>query len=122
MSNEVYVRVIPTDPARGFKVKRYNFRGFTFRADAGWYKVQPELAAELKKCVQNVNAPDPKPVFQVGTEKEALELVKVEFEKQNPEMKIQSAIASARVVNLKAPEAKDRKKPGEDEEETPFGN
>lgn len=117
---DCFARVRPFDPRRGFLCKRYVFKGFKFEAEKGWYKVSESLAADLKKCTQNPNAADPKPVFEIATKEEAEKIAREEYERENPVRKIQEAIAGAQTVpDLKSDTEVPEGKEDEIEEPTP---
>jgi len=95
---QMVARIVPKDPRRGFKCERYVYRGFRFEASRGWYQVSNELAEELRKCVQDPNAPVFVPIFQVASEADAGKIEREDWEREHPERKITEAIKGAQIV------------------------
>jgi len=93
-----YIRIHPHNPQKGFKVKRFGYRGMRFSVEKGWYQVTDEFAEEVKDFTQNLNDPDSKPLFQVASEEEARKLSMKDYEEKNPEVQIEQAVAGAQVV------------------------
>lgn len=94
-----YVRIHPHDPRKGHTVKRYNYRGFTFREDRGWYRVTDALSKELEPLLVNKHTGIEVNVFQIGTEEQALAIAKADYEEQNPQRAIESAVTGAQTVS-----------------------
>lgn len=110
-----YIRLHPFNPQKGFKVKRFGYRGARFSSEKGWYKVTDEFAEEVKDFTQNLNDPDSKPLFQTASEEEARKLSMADYEEKNPEVQIEQAVAGAQVVEedaLQEPTPAAKKKRG----------
>lgn len=75
---QMYVRLKPYNPKRGYKVKRYSVFGIRFDHDRGWYKVDQNVATYLKTVHVDNNDPDSPLAFDVCTEHDAREIVEKE--------------------------------------------
>ncbi len=93
-----YIRLHPFNPQKGFKVKRFGYRGMRFQSEKGWYQVTDEFAEEIKDFTQTLTDPDSKPLFQIASEVEAKKLSMKDYEEKNPEVQIEQAVAGAQVV------------------------
>jgi hypothetical protein len=74
------VRLKPYNPKRGHNLRRYGYKGIIFDVERGWYKVDAELAEELKGVYQDITEVDEygnyiSPLaFDVCTEEEAAKI------------------------------------------------
>lgn len=96
-----FIRIHPLNPQKGHTVKRYNYRGFTFREERGWYRVVDSLAQELEPLLINAHSGIPVKVFQVGTQDDALKIAKADYERENPQRAIEQAVTGAQTVSTK---------------------
>ena len=65
------VRLKPHDPRRGFKLRRYTYRGIKFQEERGWYRVDKDVADYLRE-VRQVHSDEHAPLaFDVCTADEA---------------------------------------------------
>jgi len=94
----MFIRIHPFNPKRGFKIKRFNYRGQKFESERGWYQVEDDFAEEVRDLKQNPYEEDSKPVFEVADEDGAKALSLVDHENVNPEVKIAQAVAGAQTV------------------------
>jgi hypothetical protein len=65
---------------KGFKVKRYMYKGTLYVATKGWYEVGPGVAEELRKLHQDEMDSDSPLLFDVVTREEALKIEQEETE------------------------------------------
>ena len=65
------VRLKPHDPRRGYKLRRYTYRGIKFQEERGWYRVDKDVADYLRD-VRQVPSDEHAPLaFDVCTADEA---------------------------------------------------
>ena len=65
------VRLKPHDPRRGYKLRRYTYRGIKFQEERGWYRVDKDVADYLRE-VRQVHSDEHAPLaFDVCTADEA---------------------------------------------------
>jgi len=110
----MFIRIHPFNPQRGFKVRRFVYRGQRFEEERGWYRVTDEFAEEVRDLRQDAYNPDSKPVFQVADADEAKKLSVKDYEEANPTVKIQQAIEGSQEVeetklDPEPPAAKEKK-------------
>lgn len=75
-------RLVRIRPGRkGFKVKRYMYRGTRYDAERGWYRVGLALAMELEKFHQDHYDDESPKLFQVCTDEEAATIDEAESKK-----------------------------------------
>lgn len=67
------VKMVPYNPQKGFKLKRYHAKGRLFENDGKWYKVDAELADFLRTVHSVPRLPSSPLAFLVMTEAEAVE-------------------------------------------------
>ena len=77
MANELFVRLKPYAPRRGYKAQRYSYKGQVYVGGArpNWYQVSKELAEDLLQHRQDHADPDSKPLFDLmdGEKKQQVE-------------------------------------------------
>ncbi len=65
------VRLKPHDPRRGYKLRRYTYRGIKFQEERGWYRFDKDVADYLRE-VRQVPSDEHAPLaFDVCTADEA---------------------------------------------------
>lgn len=77
MAKEIFVRLKPFAPKRGYKAQRYSYKGQVYVGGTrpNWYQVSQELADDLKEHQQIHDDPDSKPLFDIvdGDKKREIE-------------------------------------------------
>ena len=87
----MYVRVKHYNPKKGFFIQRYHTNGQLFQEQKGWYLVDESLAKLLKKKRQVANDPDSRPIFDICTKEEALEMERGERKREQEKARVREA-------------------------------
>lgn len=105
---ELYARLKPYNPKRGYKLRRYTVFSIRFHVDRGWYKIAPDVAAYLKTVHQDNNNPDSPLAFDVCTAAEVEAIAKRERMEKIRRGEIPSPLETAHDTTAEAKDKRDR--------------
>jgi hypothetical protein len=73
---KIYARLYPFSPRRGYTTRGYSYDGQTYKGGErpNWYCISQDLAGKLKPLLQQHDVEDSKPLFQIVSETEKLQL------------------------------------------------
>ena len=98
------VRLKPHEPRRGYVLRRFAFRGITFHADRGWYRVEKPVAEYLQTVRQEPADARSPLAFEVYTEREAKDLeTREETEAREKKRTVEAPTVEAREAPGDAP-------------------
>ena len=83
MADHLLVRIRPYNPRAGARVQTYTYKGVRFRESAGWYKIEKDLAEELRDIQQDESDPLSMPVFDVLSEEQAAKIEEREQQRRD---------------------------------------
>lgn len=98
MSKQLYVRLKPYNPRRGFVLRRYSFRGLRF-LEGHWYRVPIDLAKQLGEVHQRHNDEDSPLAFDVATQAQAEAIEDAERKREEAERR---KLSNAEVVGARS--------------------
>ncbi len=94
---KMLVRLKPHEPRRGYVLRRFAYRGITFHADRGWYRVEKPVADYLGAVRQEPADARSPLAFEVYTEREAKNLeVREETEAREKKRTVEAPTVEAR--------------------------
>ena len=89
------VRLKPYNPKRGYKLRRFTYKGMRFDGSKGWYAVPESIAAELAEIHQEYYDEDSPMAFDVMTQDEAIALEEAETKKETERARASEPRAAA---------------------------
>lgn len=84
MSNQMYIRLKPYNPRRGYTLKRFCVSGKVFQS-GNWYKVSEATAQAVSELHQKAHDEDSPYAFDVATEQQARAIEDAEKARQEAE-------------------------------------
>ena len=113
------VRLKTVDKRRGHVLRRFTYRGITFVAGVGWYRVERSMAEQLAEVRQIESDPHSPRAFDVATDAEAQLIDESEAKEAQAVRKATDALpvhmgraTSSTITTADLPEAPSARKPG----------